>query len=195
MRSCGIASGHGGGRFPLMGFSQGFVQAAGPHAVAKFSALVRTWGRVWKVPLLTSGIQVTLNPRLRSTVARYMRNKKTVEVGPRFFALPAQQADILAHEMAHAAVAVKYGRTAKIHGREWQALIRAVGHRPTSRLTPPFAQPKTARASRPPKYAHRCPVCQMLRFSNRPVKQWRCRSCVEAGLPGTLEITRVTLDA
>jgi ribosomal protein L37AE/L43A len=36
---------------------------------------------------------------------------------------------------------------------------------------------------------HRCPVCHSVRRAKRPVQQWRCRSCHEAGLNGCLEIT------
>jgi hypothetical protein len=34
-------------------------------------------------------------------------------------------------------------------------------------------------------------VCQMIRISPRRVPGWRCRVCVEAGLTGKLEVTRL----
>lgn len=179
------------GRFTAMGFSQEFVEAAGSPAAAQLSALVRKWARVWQLRSLPSGVKVTRNPRLRSTVARYIRDTRTIEVSPRFFTLRTRQVDILAHEMAHAAIDIRHGRLVKVHGKEWQSLVRAVGLAPRTRLTTTGAQPKPTSAVRPPQYAHRCPVCHMLRLSNRPIKRWRCRSCVEAGLEGTLKITRV----
>jgi predicted SprT family Zn-dependent metalloprotease len=174
-----------------MGFSEEFVEAAGPRAATRLSALVRRWARVWQLPFLPSRVQVKHNARLRSTVARYLKNTRTIEVGPRFFSLRTRQIDVLAHEMAHAAIDFKHGQAVNVHGQEWQSFVRAVGFTPRARLTTAGARPKRTGLEMPPLYAHRCPVCHMLRLSKRPIKRWRCRSCVEAGLEGTLKITRV----
>jgi ribosomal protein L37AE/L43A len=39
-------------------------------------------------------------------------------------------------------------------------------------------------------WEHRCPVCQMSRVAGRPVREWRCASCLRVGLEGGLIITR-----
>ena len=173
-----------------MGFSPDFVQTAGAHSANRLAAAVQSWADVWQLPALPRSVDITRNPRLRSTVARFRRDKNTVEVGPRFFALRARRVEVLAHEMAHAAIAIKYGRAAKAHGPEWQSLIRAIDLPPQVQLTTAVASPRPAKIHPPTRYAHRCPVCQMVRLSRRPNKRWRCRSCIEAGLAGTLEITR-----
>jgi ribosomal protein L37AE/L43A len=93
--------------------------------------------------------------------------------------------------MAHAAIDIKHGQAVKVHGQEWQSFVRAVGFTPTARLTTVGARPQQTALAIQPLYTHRCPVCHTLRLSKRPIKRWRCRSCVEAGLEGTLKITRV----
>jgi SprT-like family len=39
------------------------------------------------------------------------------------------------------------------------------------------------------RFAHRCPVCQTVRYARGPVHRWRCAACLDAGLDGVLEIT------
>lgn len=174
-----------------MGFSSDFLQAAGPISANRLSAAVQSWADIWRLPGLPNAVEITRNPRLRSTVARYVRDKQIIEVGPRFFTLRARMVDLLAHEMAHAAVDIKYGNVAKPHGEEWQSLITAVGLSPRAQLTTTAARPRSSIVAPPTKYSHRCPVCHMVRLSRRPIARWRCRSCVEDGLTGTLEIARL----
>ncbi len=40
-------------------------------------------------------------------------------------------------------------------------------------------------------WEHHCPVCQLGKLARRPVPQWRCADCREAGLKGELVITRI----
>jgi ribosomal protein L37AE/L43A len=44
------------------------------------------------------------------------------------------------------------------------------------------------------RYLHWCPVCHSRRFARRPMARWRCAECVDAGLPGALQITRLPTD-
>lgn len=174
-----------------MGFSSDFIQAAGAIAATRLSAAVQSWADIWQLPALPSAVEIARNPRLRSTVARFVRDKQIIEVGPRFFTLRGRRVDVLAHEMAHAAVDIKYGKVSKAHGEEWQALITAVGLSPRAQFTTTAARPRSSIVAPQTRYSHRCPVCHMVRFSRRPITRWRCRSCVEDGLTGTLEIARL----
>jgi len=148
--------------------------------------------RLWAIPSLPDRVSIRLNRRLKTTVARYKRDTRTIEVGVRFLALRARRSEILAHELAHAAVHIRHGRSALAHGKEWQALVKAAGVAARAKMTTtrsPVAQPKADRSTR---YEHRCPVCHMVRIAKRPVTGWRCRACAEAGLDGELHITRTT---
>ena len=148
--------------------------------------------RLWSVPSLPTAVSIRLNRRLTTTLARYKRDTRTIEVGVRFLALRSRRSEVLAHELAHAAVHIRHGLVALAHGKEWQALVKAAGMAGRARMATgrrPSAKPRAARSTR---YEHRCPVCHMVRAAKRPVTGWRCRACVEAGLEGALDITRST---
>jgi predicted SprT family Zn-dependent metalloprotease len=158
--------------------------------------LARDLAGTWSLPGEALSVTVAANPRLRRAVARFLRNKQVIEVGPRFFEVPARQREVLCHELAHAAIDFLHGPHAKAHGPEWRRLVEAAGYRPEARTT--RAQPikpesacAARRASPKTSYEHRCPVCQMVRRAKRRVPQWRCTACVAAGLPGTLVIERM----
>lgn len=173
-----------------MVFSREFIIAAGSGTARRLSGMVRAWARTWQLPILPTEVKVRPNLRLKTTVARYRRDTRTIEVGARFFSIGTRQGEVLAHEMAHAAIDIRHGRAVKVHGQEWKALVRAVGFAPQTRLTVARSRPAPPGATRNSRYAHRCPVCHMVRLSSRPIRGWRCRSCIEAGLTGTLQITR-----
>ena len=173
-----------------MTLSPELVQAVGRKKARHLDSQIMSWSRAWGTPSLGREIEIQLNRRLRSTIARYVRDKRTIEVGERFLALRTHNSDVLAHELAHAAVHLLYDKTSRPHGAEWKQLLRAVGFVPHSQLKTGRQPPTKSYALSRIRYIHRCPVCQMVRVSTRPVRAWRCRSCVESGLPGNLEITR-----
>jgi predicted SprT family Zn-dependent metalloprotease len=97
---------------------------------------------------------------------------------------------VLCHEVAHLAARDLYGHGCQPHGREWVALVRAAGFDPRRRI--PWSAPSPPAQRTAPQrrqYIHRCPVCHLQRIALRPVRRWRCAACVEAGLPGRLEIS------
>ena len=149
------------------------------------------WAALWKLPQLQNRVTLHLNPRLRTTIARWVIDSSGVEVSTRFFALRDQR-QILCHELAHAAAVMKYGRAVRSHGPEWCRLIRMAGFEPHARRAPDRPRGTVARrALTPSSYEHRCTVCQAIRYAKRPVKNWRCAECVGAGLSGKLTITSV----
>ena len=94
---------------------------------------------------------------------------------------------VLAHVAAHRL----HGPTAKLHGPEWQALVRAAGFEPRIRTRDASPAQRTARKGATGRiYEHRCPVCQTVRTARRPMTTWRCAECLDAGLDGALVITR-----
>lgn len=168
-----------------------FVQAVGATVAEKLRLEAGQWARTWKVPSLPKAVEVRTNPRLRTTIARYLRDQNVVEVGARFLALRNRKSEVLAHELAHAAVKHRFGNAAKTHGKEWQALVDAVGFEPRARLDSEPSGTHGRKSVQSRRFAHRCPVCQMVRLSSRRVTGWRCRDCAEAGLPGSLLISEV----
>lgn len=148
--------------------------------------------RLWSVPSLPDRVSIRLNRRLTTTLARYKRDTRTIEVGVRFLALRSRRSEVLAHELAHAAVHIRHGHGASAHGKEWQALVKAAGVAARARMTTARSAAAQPKADRSARYEHRCPVCHMVRIAKRPVTGWRCRACAEAGLDGALDITRTT---
>lgn len=174
-----------------MNLTRDVSNAFGKKVALRLRMEASQWARTWKLPGLPEAVEVRINRRLRTTIARYLRDQNAIEVGSKFLALRKRKAEILAHEMAHAAVAYRFGRVTKTHGKEWQELVRAVGFVPQVQLLVKKTQPRTPSAVAPLRFEHRCPVCQMVRLSSRPVTRWRCRSCIDAGLTGELLISEV----
>jgi predicted SprT family Zn-dependent metalloprotease len=134
------------------------------------------------------GISVVRNPRLRTTLARYLPATGRLELSPAARAGDLRR--VLVHELAHAAAVELYGRRVRPHGEEWAALVEKAERaglatrgpgRGRSRLP---GQPSTAR------YSHTCPVCHFSRTAKRKVATWRCPECRANGLPGVLAIER-----
>jgi len=151
---------------------------------------LRRWSRAWSLPSLSRDVTVSINRRLRTSVARFRKDKNCIEVGLPFLARPQIRREALGHELAHAAVAARHGQTAKIHGEEWQAHMCEVGITPRRSIAVHAIRPKPIGPVKV-RYEHRCPVCQMTRISKRRVTGWHCRECIEAGLAGKLQITRL----
>jgi len=150
------------------------------------------WATAWGVPELPNRITLRFNPRLRSTVARWVITSHSLEVGSRFYARRSDSREVLCHEFAHAAAVSKHGRAAQPHGPEWQRLVREAGYEPKAyrrkdRL-PRFIRGQAVGLL---SYEHRCLVCQSVRYGKKAVQQWRCPECSAAGLSGKLVITRV----
>ena len=168
--------------------------AAGGRPQGPVARTIRKWCSIWGVPALADTVSVRANARLRSSIARLVVSDRCVELGPLFFAASVNHREVLCHELAHAAVRLKYGRRIRPHGPEWRDLVRAVGFEPRARhpglrlLPSAEEQPQWTR-----RYEHRCPVCQLAWYARRPVPAWLCPTCTDAGLPGTLEITSTRL--
>ncbi len=168
-----------------------------PKAATRARRLLIRLARRWAAPDLST-VAVVVNPSLSRTLARCVIGAKRIETSPRALRLAALDA-ILTHEAAHAALALAGVATARPHGPEWRRLMTQAGiAHPTAALwrcrlaaatRRPTLKPARRSATRV-RYEHWCPVCQSSRTAARPVKAWRCRACVQAGLPGILEITR-----
>jgi len=158
-----------------------------PHMQRRLQRDVEAVARLWAMPSLATLVSLRVNRQLTCTVARYVREDRTIELGPRFLALRGRRKEVLVHELAHAAVVLGAGNRTAPHGPEWQALVRTAGFPAHARMTCHTARNTRSSSAR---YEHRCPVCQMVRSAARPVRRWQCRQCVEAGLAGRLHITR-----
>lgn len=175
----------------LMPLTAALEAAIGATAAARLRIAIARWSKDWALPDLPEVVVVDLNRRLRARVGRYCPDGHRIEVGPPFLSLRSRKAEVLAHELAHAAVHRLHPLARKPHGPEWKSLVRAAGFEPAVRLRMPATRTTGTGLRETARYRHRCPVCQMTRWGRRPVTAWRCRSCTAAGLPGVLVIDRV----
>jgi predicted SprT family Zn-dependent metalloprotease len=152
-----------------------------------------SWSRVWGVADLRDTVRVELSHRMRSSLGGFYPEERLIRIADTLFEAPAHLLhEVLCHEAAHAAVHVLHGDRARSHGREWRELMRAVGLEPRVRIPRQELAQAAQRAARKRwVWRHRCPVCRAQRLAGRPVRQWRCGSCLAAGRPGELVITRV----
>jgi predicted SprT family Zn-dependent metalloprotease len=150
-------------------------------------ALLEDWGRTWGVPSLAATVEIRFSDRLEHSLGRCKPTLGLVTLAAELDSGdPAVLAEVLCHEVAHVAAERLHGPRVAAHGAEWQALLRAAGFEPRV-----FARESTiprARRRRQRRYEHRCEVCHSVRYGGRPVPQWRCAECMDAGLDGALAI-------
>lgn len=156
------------------------------HLIEKFSV-------AWATPQLAERVDISFSARFRSSLGNCRPTKGEIRLSSALLDSPqAVFEEVLCHELAHMAAFMLYGPAAKPHGREWKDLMQQAGYAPRVRmprsLVPhlPKKPPK-----RRPRWVHRCPICQNSRVGNRPVFEWRCAQCAEAGLAGHLHIERI----
>ena len=150
---------------------------------------LRLFARRWAHHEFPVSVAFKLNPRLRSTLARWVLRSRTLELSNTFFDLPDRHREILCHELAHAVVLRTHGRSALPHGLEWQELVTKAGFVPAVRLS--SLRRGSASRKLPTAtlcYEHRCPVCHAVRYGRRAVASWRCAECTGAGLAGQLTV-------
>jgi hypothetical protein len=178
------------------------AKAHRPTDARRLEGILRRLVALWEAPELVD-IPVALNPRLSRTLGRLVGRPRRIELGPRAFVSAKRLREVVTHEGAHAALAVKADTSHPApHGPEWPRLMALAGypdatgahwrcHSRAGQSPRPRQQPKP-RTPASIAYDHGGPVCQSSRQGRRPVKAWRCAACIAAGLDGTLETTKRT---
>ena len=155
----------------------------------KIASRLRSWCRRWGVPDLAREVRVEFSPRLRTSLGRCRLAEKRILLHPELAGEARELLlEALCHEAAHLAAREIHGARIRPHGEEWASLVRAAGFEPRVRITRASRVRKREEGGASVVYEHRCPVCQFVRISRRPVRAWKCRDCVDAGLIGRLEI-------
>jgi predicted SprT family Zn-dependent metalloprotease len=168
--------------------------ARGDRLPGFLKARLEHWQKLWGIPELITRLHVRFSPRLRATWGRTLPARGTITLAESLATGPRERLEeVLCHEAAHVAVHMKYGRSARPHGHEWAAFVKAAGFAPVRALraavpSPPRVHPRAL-------YEHRCTVCQSRRLARRPVPAWRCAECVSVGLAGAMTITRLSQGA
>lgn len=153
---------------------------------------VKRWARIWKVPGIERRIQISFNARLKSSLGRSDIRKGVVSLNLSLKQQTRQKfLEVVCHEVAHFAVFELYGKNAKPHGSEWRHLMDIAGFEPSTFICINKKQAELINTRKSEWiFEHRCPVCQMVRFSSKAVSRWKCGDCVRAGLDGHLIVTK-----
>lgn len=144
--------------------------------------------QAWNAPDLAAGVDIAFSRRLRSSAGRALPTRGIVRLHAALAdGEPELLREVVIHELAHIVAWQRHGRTAP-HGAEWRALVHQAGGRVRVRL-PAGTMPAAPRPRA--TWLHSCRVCDVSRHARRPVRNWRCRRCVDAGRSGELTIERV----
>ncbi|MEI8360441.1 MAG: SprT family zinc-dependent metalloprotease [Deltaproteobacteria bacterium] len=98
-------------------------------------ALVVGFATTWARPGLEETITIELSTRLTRAIGRAMPRSRRIRLAATVAEAPDTTiAEILCHEVAHIVAWDLFGASARPHGREWAALMRAAGFEPRIRL-------------------------------------------------------------
>lgn len=156
---------------------------------------LNSWCENWDTPDIPKTVIFSFSSRLSRTLARCHPLQNRIVVRADLALAPYRLlAEVLCHELAHLATYRLHGPNAKPHGKEWQELVRRAGFEPRIRIQNASAgNVMKKRRISPAIFEHRCHICQIVRVSRRPVLNWRCAACLDAGLEGAMVITRKAL--
>jgi predicted SprT family Zn-dependent metalloprotease len=155
--------------------------------------LIAEAATAWSLPALRE-ISIVTSGRLRTSLGLFDPRRRQIRLAAFLeTASPALYREVVLHELAHAAVHLAHGRVPRPHGSEWRGFMNAVGLRPRVRLPRKEVEHLLPARTRRPRarWRHHCPRCRATRVAGRPVRRWRCGTCLAAGRDGKLEITRV----
>jgi predicted SprT family Zn-dependent metalloprotease len=157
----------------------------------KFQSITTRWARLWGVPSVAK-VEIVVNARLRTCLGRCFPKLNRIELNPSLFRTRRKRLnEVLCHEAAHMAAYILRPHQARAHGKEWATLMLAAGFKPETMITLGKCMPRPGREEFADLFQHSCPICRFTRFARRPVSRWKCRTCILAGLSGTLKVRRI----
>lgn len=161
-------------------------------ALEKCNLALKQWADLWSAPWLLNDIAINFSTRLSTSLGRCRPYSKTISLNTNLLTGDKSELllEVLCHEAAHIVNFVHHGRTVKPHGKEWQALVTAAGYKPGPRIVVKSQDTTTKTRKSTVVYEHRCPICQNAWYSRRPIKRWKCGSCLASGLSGDLIIIK-----
>jgi len=134
--------------------------------------------QAWNYPGISRRVSIAYNTRLRTTIGRAILDDRRVELNTRLLREnPRELPGVLAHELAHIVVYLRYGPV-RPHGRQFRQLMRAVGL--SAATTHKLKTAHLQRRRRKYLYLHCCDTCGYSFISRRV---WRSYYCVACG-PG-----------
>lgn len=145
----------------------------GGRALNELAARILT---AWEMPHLIGPVRIGYNARLRTTLGRALLDEHRVELNPHLLRdHPGELIPTLAHELAHLAVHLRYGRAAASHGLEFRTLMRALDL--SGRATHDLPVGHLRQGRRRYLYVHRCDTCGVQVVARRVLRNRICARC------------------
>ena len=141
---------------------------------------------LWEALDIVESVSVEFSARLRTSLGRTIPQRRLIRLHPLLSSAGSNHLldEVLCHELAHVVAHYRHGRDIAPHGPEWRALVSSAGFAPSIHLT----VDEVPKISSSRVYWHQCPICHSARSARKPMRQWRCGACMEAGLSGELVI-------
>ena len=140
-------------------------------------ALAGRCGHSWEFPDLNRHVQITYNPRLRTSLGRVVLEERRVELNTRLLREhPHELVGTLIHELAHVVVHVRYGAVPP-HGRHFRTLMRAVNLSAKATHDLPVAHLRRRRHRQKYLYLHRCDECGYSFVARSIRRGYYCTDC------------------
>jgi SprT protein len=153
-----------------------------------YNRAILNWARKWGVRNLGDFVTVSVSKRMHRSLGRARVRSGLVTLSSDLRLAPrSRQLEVLCHEVAHIAAFLLFGASAKPHGPEWKALVRAAGYKPSTVMKGIRLQSQPVKSVRSVRVGFRCPVCQRTYFASRNSSRLRCSECLDSGLAGKLE--------
>lgn len=132
-------------------------------------------GMAWGLDDFAGRVRIAYNPRMRTTLGRALLDELRVELNTRLLhEYPGQLLAVLAHELAHIAARLLYGRV-QPHGIHFRRLMQQVGQDPSA--THSLATGHLQRRRNRYLYLHRCSDCGYSFVARRVRRDCYCSSC------------------
>jgi predicted SprT family Zn-dependent metalloprotease len=132
-------------------------------------------GMAWGLDDFAGRVRIAYNPRMRTTLGRALLDECRVELNTRLLREhPEQLLGVLAHELAHIAARLLYGRV-QPHGIHFRRLMQRVGQDPSR--THSLATKHIKRRRSRYLYLHRCSDCGYSFVARRVRRDCYCSAC------------------
>lgn len=166
---------------------------AGLEIDVDIARLLVRLGECWGCADLPSQLSIRFSRRFRQGLGSCRPRRGAVGLNSRLLdpALRDLLLEVVGHEAAHFVAWQQFGPRVRAHGAEWRRLMEIAGFPPRRVVDDERLRGKlpARRRRRRVRYTHRCPVCETAWYAYRPMRLWRCRSCLDSGRDGRLTIT------
>lgn len=150
-------------------------------------------GILWGIKTLEDHLTLKISGRMINSLGNCRLEAATISLNRTLLDPRNEEVfrEVLCHEAAHAAVFLLYGKGCRPHGPEWKALMKTAHYTPRVKIPDREIHGRLSTGKRGRyRYTHRCLNCGKIFRSRRTDRRWRCKTCLNLGLDGFLELVK-----